>query len=258
MSESSLNYEKYGSGRPLIILHGLLGSGENWRTPAKQLARRYAVYTPDLRNHGSSFHDEEMSYPVMAEDIRRFMDAEGIEGPIVLGHSMGGKAAMELALRHPGDVASLVVVDIAPFDYKPVYSNIFSALRHVDIDSVRTRKDAEEELKPYVHDRMVRMFLLKNLRRNEGEGFSWRVNLDALSRHYGEIWAGLEGGRVYEGPVLFVEGEKSGSEITERWDEIVELFPSAQKEVIPRAGHWVHAEKPKEFFHKVRGFLDSL
>ena len=258
MSENVLAFGKYGSGRPLIILHGLLGSGENWKSQAKHLARRYAVYTPDLRNHGSSFHDEQMSYPVMAEDVRRMMDEETIAGPLVMGHSMGGKTAMELALRYPEDVEALVVVDIAPFPYKPVYSNLFSALEKVDVNAVGSRKEAEEQLKPYVSDRMVRLFLLKNLRRPAAGGFAWRVNLAALSRHYTDIWGGLEGSRVYRGPVLFVEGEKSGSGITERWDEITELFPSAEKAVIPKTGHWVHAEKPREFLHVVSGFLDSL
>jgi pimeloyl-ACP methyl ester carboxylesterase len=258
MRDKLLRYEKYGSGRPLIILHGLLGSGENWHSPAKHLAHRYAVYTPDLRNHGSSFHDEEMSYPAMAEDIRALMGAETLERPFVMGHSMGGKAAMELALSYPEDVEALVVVDIGPFPYKPIYGNIFSALEHVDVDSISSRREAEEELKPYVSDRRVRLFLLKNLRRTDEGGFAWRVNLDALSRHYKDIWAGLEEGRVYEGPVLFVEGEKSQAEITERWDEVVRLFPRARNTVIPKAGHWVHAEKPREFLRTVTGFLDSL
>ncbi|MFP4561917.1 MAG: alpha/beta fold hydrolase [Spirochaetia bacterium] len=258
MSGKVLRYAKYGSGRPLIILHGLLGSGDNWQSQAKHLARGYAVYTPDLRNHGSSFHDEEMSYPAMAEDVRRLMHADTIERPFVMGHSMGGKTAMELALRYPKDVEALVVVDIAPFPYKPIYGNLFSALEHVDVESITGRKDAEEQLKPYVSDRMVRLFLLKNLRRTDEGGFAWRVNLESLSRHYNEIWAGLEGNRVFEGPVLFVEGEKSRAEITERWDEIKEYFPRAENVVIPRAGHWVHAEKPREFLRIVTGFLDSL
>lgn len=255
--ERQLYSGRFGHRGPAcVILHGLLGSGENWQTPAKKLATSgFTVYTPDLRNHGNSFHHEEMDYTVMAEDIHRFISDLHEKEVFVIGHSMGGKVGMELALRYPGDVRALVVVDISPFRYKPVYANVFSALQDIAVGTLNSRSQADRQLEEKVPDRMVRLFLLKNLRRDENGSFYWRINLKALSKNYHHIWAEIDTSGSYEKPVLFVEGEKSEAGIKPQFDKIKEIFPSAAYRMIEGAGHWVHSEKPKEFLRSVKEFL---
>ena len=194
MSENrQLHYRRFGDAGPVcIILHGLLGSGENWQAPAKKLAAAgYLVYAPDMRNHGMSFHADEMDYPVMAEDVHRLVRDLG-SGPVrLIGHSMGGKIGMELALAHPEDLEKLIVVDISPFRYKPLYANVFTALQDIDAGALTSRSQADRQLQAKVSDRLVRLFLLKNLRRNKDGTFYWRINLQALADNYHHIWAGV-------------------------------------------------------------------
>lgn len=251
-----LYYQQFGSAGPdLIILHGLLGSGDNWRSHAKRLAGTHRVFCLDLRNHGRSFHAPEMDYPVMARDVYRFI-TEYCRAPVrVLGHSMGGKGAMELALEYPDRIESLVVVDISPFEYEPVYSNVFSALLDLDLAHLKSRRDADELLSRRVPDRMLRLFLLKNLKREKSGKFRWKINLEGLSRNYRSIWAGLDMDRSYTGPALFIEGGSSDAGIGEDWEDILQSFPAAQYTVIEEAGHWVHSERPDRFYDAVSSFF---
>jgi len=255
----TLFYREFGneSGDVLAVLHGLLGSGENWNGPAKKLSRSFNVVTLDLRNHGRSFHAAKMDYPTMAEDVYETLSSLRPGPWRVLGHSMGGKVAMKLALSRPESVEKLIVLDIAPFRYKPIYGNLFAHLQQIDPSTIRSRGDADIKLQPYVRDRRVRHFLLKNLVRNPDGSYSWRVNIDALKENYRNIWAGIEDERRYDGPTLFIEGERSEAGISGRFDEIRQWFPNAVLERIPKAGHWVHSENPEAFLSAVTRFLDG-
>ncbi len=252
-----LHYKQFGDAGPVyIILHGLLGSCDNWQTPAKKLAaagRR--VYVPDMRNHGGSFHAGEMDYPTMAEDVHRLVRGLGAGPALVIGHSMGGKIGMELALSYQEDVEKLVVVDISPYRYKPLYANVFTALRDIDVTALSARSRADRQLREKVPDRLVRLFLLKNLRRDDRGAFSWKINLEALANNYHHIWAGIDTSRTFNKPVLFLEGENSEAGIKLQFEEIKKTFPRAEYSMVPGAGHWLHAEKPREFHTAVTDFF---
>ena len=252
-----LHYREYGyeDSDPLIILHGLLGSADNWHTPAGHLSGHRHIFSVDQRNHGKSPHLPEMNYPAMAGDLDEFLEIHGIHAADVMGHSMGGKTAMELALSRPEKVNKLIVVDISPFFDRPVYENIFEALVDLDVNSLKARSEADSRLAEKVPDRMLRLFLLKNLRRDDEGNFYWRINLEALNSHYNRIWEPVAGDRVFEGPVLFIEGEKGGSGLSDDFPRIRELFPNAGLERIAGAGHWVHSEQPEAFLDAVKRFL---
>ncbi len=252
-----LHYRQFGEAGPVcVILHGLLGSGENWQTPAKKLAAAGSrVYVPDMRNHGGSFHAADMDYPIMAEDVYRLLRGFGTGPARVIGHSMGGKIGMELALSHPEAVEKLVVVDISPYRYKPLYANVFTALRDIDVSALSARSQADRQLAEKVPDRLVRLFLLKNLRRDKQGAFSWKINLEALANNYHHIWAGIDTSRTFEKPVLFLEGEKSEAGIQLQFREIQKTFPLAEYSMVSGAGHWLHAEKPREFHIAVTDFF---
>lgn len=251
-----LNYKTFGQGEPLIILHGLFGTLDNWQTLGKQLAEHYSVYIPDQRNHGRSPHTPEMNYPALAEDLRHFMESHWIYQSHIVGHSMGGKTAMQFALEHPDMVDKLVVVDIAPKAYEPAHETIFEALLSVELDQLADRSEADAVLKRRIDDRGIRQFLLKNLSRNKDEGYRWKMNLPALHEHYHEILGEVRGDHPYEGPVLFIRGERSSYILDEDGEAIRRFFPNAEIETVRDAGHWVHAEQPEAMLRLITGFLE--
>ena len=251
-----LNYKTFGQGDPLIILHGLFGTLDNWQTFAKHFASHYSVYLVDQRNHGRSPHTPDMNYPAMAEDLKQFMEANWIYQSHIIGHSMGGKAAMQFALEYPDMVDKLVVVDIAPKAYTPAHQAIYDALLSVDLDQISERREADAILKPKIADRAIRQFLLKNLSRKPGQGYRWKMNLEALHRHYGEILGAISSDDPYEGPTLFIRGERSDY-ITDADRAAIEaLFPNASIETVRAAGHWVHAEQPGAMQRLISDFLE--
>lgn len=255
MAAFDLEEEVTGEGEPLLILHGLFGSGRNWGLIARKLADIRRVHALDLRNHGSSPWSSEMTYPVMAEDVALTMDALGIEAADILGHSMGGKAAMALALAHPEMVRRLIVVDIAPVSYKrDAYPGFIQAMRAARIDGATRRAEVEADLAPAVADPMLRSFLTQNLVRTE-TGFAWRLNLDALARTLDDIvgWPDLEG--RFDGPVTVLVGEKSNYVRPRDEAAFRRLFPNAVFAEIGDAGHWAHAEQPERFVALVRKAL---
>ncbi len=248
-----------GDGPPLIILHGLFGSARNWRAIAAGLAGRYRVFSLDLRNHGDSPWHPDMSYEAMAGDIRAFLEAQDIVGAAVLGHSMGGKAAMTLALLHPDRIGALIVVDVAPVARPPELRTYVRAMSAVDLAQVARRADADRLLAASVEDRRVRGFLLQNLVMRDGRP-AWRLNLDAID-HQMETIGGfpqhlLE--RRNAGPTHFITGAQSDYVKPEHRDLILRLFPETTLSVIGGAGHWVHAEKPQSFLRAVDRFLAAL
>ena len=250
-----LNYKTFGQGEPLLILHGLFGTLDNWQTLGKQLADHYTVYLIDQRNHGRSPHVEDMNYPAMASDLKEFMEANWIYGAHILGHSMGGKTAMQFAGQYPDMVEKLIVVDIAPRAYPGGHEEIMEALRSVDLQAVDQRSEADEQLKSSIKNKSIRQFLLKNLSRTKQGDYAWKMNLDAIYEHYEEILAAISGTTPFEGPALFIRGENSDYIQEEDREQIKALFPKAEIKTVENAGHWVHAEQPERMLELVREFL---
>ncbi len=252
----TLAYRAYGSGSPVLMLHGLFGSGMNWRSIAQRLAARHRVYTLDLRNHGDSPPADAMDYPAIAEDVRAFLDAHRLAPVAVLGHSMGGKAAMTLALSHPQRVERLIIVDVAPVAYPHDYDGILEALIRLDVATLQSRREADQRLARFITDPRLRGFLLHNLRQG-ANGWRWRINLAEIQANMEAItgFSSPPQGRVYPGKVLFIRGERSPYVATEYHGSIERLFPQAQIHTIEAAGHWLHAEKPTAFMATVQDFL---
>jgi esterase len=249
-----LFYREYGSGQPLIILHGLMGSSDNWLPQAKLLGEHYHVYTVDQRNHGQSPHTDEFHYGVLQDDIRSFIDRHKLVNPVVLGHSMGGKAAMNFALAYPEILDKLIVVDIAPKAYDVRHDYIVEGLKAVPIDAIQSRSEADEALARHVPDSVVRQFLLKNLMRKPEGGFAWRINLNAIDKNLELIGGGLIQEGQFLKPTLFIRGSRSDYILDEDRTIIKNYFPSATL-VTMDTGHWVQAEQPAGFVEVVLNFL---
>lgn len=252
-----LNYKSLGQGEPLIVLHGLFGTLDNWQTLAKAWAEDYLVYLVDLRNHGRSPHVDGLSYPSMAEDLSEFMEQNWIHKAHVLGHSMGGKVAMELALTYPDLVDKLVVVDIAPRPYAPGHDDVFAALFAVDLQKLESRQEAEAILEKHIDEWGVRQFLLKNLSRTKEGGFEWKMNLPVIYRDYARILEPPTENEPFEGPTLFIRGAESRYVKDEDVLRIQELFPRSTLSTVPGAGHWLHADQPEILKNMVIDFLQK-
>jgi len=242
-----LNYVKSGAGYPVIILHGLFGMLDNWKSITRSLEEKFTVYLIDQRNHGKSPHLPEHSYQLMADDLNHFFIQQQIASAHIIGHSMGGKTAMQFALQHPQKVDKLVVVDMGIKRYNGGHDSIFDALRALDLASIHSRKDAEKEMAEKVLDITVQQFLLKNLTRETNGNYKWKFNLEALSANYdNEILAPIKISEKYSGEVLFVRGGKSNYILNEDWDSIQNVFPNAVLNTVKNTGHWVHSQKPEE------------
>lgn len=250
----NLNFKSFGQGPPVIILHGLFGNLDNWQTFAKQLAADFSVYIVDQRNHGRSPHVEEMNYPAAAEDLKLFMESQWMYHAHVIGHSMGGKTAMQFAFDHPDMLDQLVVVDIGPKAYEGGHQAIFEAMLSLDVANLKSRNEAEAHLAKSISDHGVRLFLMKNLTRAKSGGFAWKINLPVLHREYANILAAVTG-EPFDGPSLFVRGGQSDYVQESDWSSIQDLFPDARLTSIPDSGHWVHAEAPQALLQEVKQFL---
>lgn len=243
-------HDSGGDAPPLLIAHGLFGSARNWGVIARRLSDRGPVTAVDMRNHGNSPWTDSHGYADLAEDLA------AIAGPgwDVLGHSMGGKAAMMLALTRPDKVRRLIVADIAPAAYGHSQSHLIAAMRALDLNGIASRSEADDRLAPLVPDATTRAFLLQSL---DIKGRCWRLNLDLLDREMDIVtgWPGHDG--RFEGPTLFLTGAESDYVKPEHREHIRELFPKARFARIPGAGHWLHAQKPREFEASVRVFLEA-
>jgi len=247
--------QTFGSGFPLLIIHGLLGASGNWQTMAKtRFGPFFRTITLDLRNHGKSPHSDSFSFAEMAEDVLELMQDEGVDRAHILGHSMGGKLAMHMALEHPEVVEKLIVADIAPRKYHRRHDTIFNALHSVDFSTISSRNDVDEVVKRSIPDLGVRQFLLKNLIRKQGQ-LAWGMNLDAIERAYEELIREVEAWEVFEGDALFIRGSRSDYVKDDDLISIRALFPFSTIETIEEAGHWLHAEKPDEFASLCLKFL---
>ncbi len=250
-----LHMTEAGQGPPLVLLHGLFGQAQNWGGIQKALAPGHRVLALDLRNHGQSPHDAAMDYPSMAADVEETLAAAAALPATVLGHSMGGKVAMWLALTQPSAVSRLVVADIAPVDYPPGLRGHIAAMQAVPLAPGLTRREADAALAAGVPHAAERGFLLQSLR-FEQDPPRWRLNLPAIAAAMPAIegFAPPPGAR-YDGPVLFLGGENSRYIQPKHRAAILALFPRAQFATVPRAGHWLHAENPKDFLSAVQAFL---
>lgn len=256
-----LNYRKYSDeGPPLLVLHGLFGSQSNWGWHCKQLAEHFQVIGVDLRNHGDSPHSDAHNYPVMAADVLKLMDTLVFDSCYVLGHSMGGKVAMELALLAPMRITKLMVVDIAPVQYNKkmdAHLNVIAGMKSLDLGALTSRSQAEEHLSSYISDEPTRKFVMTNLSRDKEKGFRWRINLPAIEENYDRLREKTQLDATYEGPTLFVKGDLSDYVQAKHESEILALFPKATVKIIVEAGHWVHADKPQAFQKIAQDFFSS-
>lgn len=251
-----LNFQAIGDGPTLIILHGFLGSLDNWRTAGQRLGARFRVITMDLRNHGHSPHDQVMSYPAMAGDILEFLDQQNITSAHVLGHSMGGKVAMQLATTFPQRVDKLIVVDIAPKSYPASHESTLAALRNLDLRSFKSFGEIDAALAPEIPSADIRQFLMKNLTRQPDLGFRWRIDLEAITSNYVELTKPIAPTHTFAKPVCFIRGGRSDYLQDKDFPPIKKIFPQAAFVTIPHAGHWVHVDAAEDFLKTVNEFLD--
>jgi len=248
-----LEFKRMGDGEPLIVLHGLFGSSDNWQTLGRRFAENYAVYLLDQRNHGRSPHSDDFNYELLAEDLREFMDDHGIDKAHVLGHSMGGKVAMRFGQMFPDRVLSLIVADMGIKAYRPHHELVLKAFHTIEPESLNSRAEAEDRIKPIIDDFGVRQFLLKNLYRKKDGGYGIRVNFRVMEREMDAILEALPKESVNV-PVLFLYGENSDYVEPGEFDSIRSVFPSTEFVGI-KAGHWLHAEEPERFYEETMKFL---
>ncbi len=250
-----LNYKSTGQGEPLIILHGLFGMLDNWQSVARALENHFTLYLVDQRNHGKSPHLDEHSYKLMASDLREFMLQQAIPQSNLLGHSMGGKTAMQFALDYPEMVTKLIVVDMGIKQYEGGHDTIFEALKSVELNTITNRQEADVQLSKYINSIGVKQFLLKNLTREPDGSYHWKFNLKALSENYDNILSSINSEIPFEGETLFIRGSLSDYIPDADWEAITKLFPMAKLETIQNAGHWVHADQPEALISAIRQFL---
>jgi len=244
-------------GQPtVVLLHGLFGSSANWGAIARHLAARYRVLAPDLRNHGQSPHHPDNSYPAMVEDVLGLLDAQRLDAATLVGHSMGGKVAMHLALHHPQRVQGLVVVDMSPVSYGHDFEAVLEAFRAVDLAEIGGRADADAQMASRIAGSGVRAFLLQNLVKRP-DGWAWRMNLGALAAAQAQItgFPAQPAGAAFGGPTSFVYGELSDYVTPAYEPDIHRLFPNASLCPVANAGHWVYADQPQGFLDCLQAFL---
>ena len=234
-----------GEGEPIVILHGLFGMLDNWKSIGRVLAQKYMVFLVDLRNHGRSPHDDEMHYRIMAEDVAHLMEAQWIYQATVIGHSMGGKVAMQLALDYPELVSRLVVVDIAPRAYQPHHQDVVNALSSLNLSTVTTRQQIQDQMDVFLDDASTKLFLMKNIKR-DGDQFEWKMNRPVLLSKYANINVAIASDMTFDGPVLFVAGGNSDYISDADIEDAREMFPEAHLVRVEGAGHWVHADAPEQ------------
>lgn len=251
-----LNHVIRGEGKPLVLIHGLFGSLENLNMVAKVLAANFKVISVDVRNHGNSFHHKSMNYQEMSNDVFTLLDHLNIKSVDVLGHSMGGKIAMQCSLSQPDRINKLIVADIAPVEYPPHHNEIIAGLLSINLKVINNRQDADQQLSSYVKEAGVRQFLLKNLVKTE-TGFAWRANISDIADDYNSIAQGFPLDHQFNGPTLFVKGANSNYITSEHQAIVSAIFPNAKAKIIQGAGHWLHAEKTVAFNKIVTDFLNA-
>ena len=245
------------SGKPFVVLHGLLGASDNWLTLSKKWSEHNHMFLMDLRNHGKSPHDSFHTYEAMAEDLNEFLHDHEIRKINILGHSMGGKVAMTFAMLYPHKIEKLIVVDIAPKKYSnPEFEDIITTLLNMQLSTIHSLADANKQLEPEISDIVLRQFLLKNLVRDRQHNFSWRVNLQSLHNNRAALAGEIPSGK-FDGKTMFIVGGKSNYVLKDDTAAIKDRFPNANIHTVENAGHWVHAEQPEIVQQLVSDFLSN-
>lgn len=254
-----LHFRHFGSGKPVIILHGLFGQSDNWVTIARKIAEQFSVYIPDQRNHGQSLHSPVHTYPAMADDLLEFMDDHSIDKCILIGHSMGGKTAMTFALENPGRVEKLVIIDISPRKYpeRNIHTQVITQMLSIDLETISSRTRVEQLLSEKIEEPRIRMFILKNLYYKFQGKLGWRLNLEAINQSLDQLFDGVHSTALYEGETLFLRGGNSDYILQEDEPLILTMFPQAIIKTISGASHWVHADAPEEVCAALSSFLDT-
>ncbi len=246
-----------GEGEPLIILHGLFGMSDNWLNIAKKLSDKYSVFLPDIRNHGQSPHSNIINYSVMAGDINEFVINNNIENPVIIGHSMGGKVAMQYALNHKNNIKTLIIVDIAPSIYDKRYShiNMLQAMLSVKPSEYSKYSDVEDILKNTIKSKQLLSSILKNLKRDNNGKLIWKLNVEAIYNSYNNLGEAIISDNIFTTKTLFIKAENSEYLKPEQYQDIYKLFPNAAIKIMPEVSHWLHAENPELFVKIVLDFL---
>jgi esterase len=265
-----LFFRRLGTGKPIVILHGLYGSSDNWYSIGRALAVQHEIFIPDQRNHGNSPHSQNHDYNVLSDDLNDFFMRHNLSRAVILGHSMGGKTALAFGLKYPEKVEKMIIVDISPFGYDETsapevvsHEQIMRSLMMLQLETLKGRQDADNMLQKQIRSVPVRQFLLKNLKRNSEGIFYWSMNLPVLQQHLADIYASVmpsEQGLSADIPVfpmLFIKGANSGYLRKEEFDNILHFFPHAELAEIAGAGHWVHAEQPDEFLKTIGNFISK-
>jgi esterase len=253
-----LNFKELGSGKPMVILHGLFGSLDNWMTLGKRFAEHHQVFLVDQRNHGHSDHDDVFTYEAMAEDLLEFFEEQNLNDVILIGHSMGGKTAMQFAMDHAGRLNRMVVVDIGPQGYEVHHDLIIRSMQSLDLKNISSRREAEEELAHLITADDTCQFLLKNLYRKKNDDgtacYDWRFNLDVIASEIEEVGMPIHG--LCELPTLFIGGIKSNYIAEDQLEQIQTQFPNADL-ISLNTGHWVHAEDPDGLYEAILNFVNT-
>lgn len=250
-----LHSQILGEGKPLLVLHGYFGMSDNWKTLGNQFSEDFQVHLIDQRNHGRSFHTAAFNYDLLAEDIYNYIEFHQLDEVYLIGHSMGGKTAMLFASKYPELVAKLIIVDISPKAYDPHHNAILAGLNSIDFTQQNTRGKVDKQLSEYIPEFGVRQFLLKNVYWKEKGVLDFRFNLQSLTENNLEVGKALPANATFSKPTLFLRGEKSGYIISEEQMIINNHFPDYKVVTIKNAGHWLHAENPKDFYKEVCEFL---
>jgi len=246
-----------GEGQPLIILHGLFGMGDNWKTLANRFSEKYQVHIVDQRNHGRSFHSDEFTYELMVEDLLFYINHHNLDKVHLLGHSMGGKTVMLFAVEYDEKVDKIIIADIAPRFYPPHHQFIIEALNAVDFKKVRSRDEIERIFEKFIPEAGIRQFLAKNVYRKTRDEFAYRFNLECLTDCFDEVGVGLPPISQFYGEALFLKGENSGYISKEDEQLIATHFPKSEIKIVKEAGHWLHAENPEDFYNYIMSFLEK-
>lgn len=254
-----LYYQKFGRGNtPLILLHGLFGMSDNWAAYAKRIAEwGYTVYLPDQRNHGKSPHHPVFNYLALTDDLAEFVEQQGLNSFVLMGHSMGGKVAMRYAIENPHQIEKLIVVDISMRTYqaREHHKDIIRIMKDTELEGMYARKAIEAHLKKRMKDERLLQFVMKNLKRTPKMEFAWKLNIDAIYEHLDHMFDGINSATTFDKPSLFIRGEASDYVTASDVIQIKNTYTNSRVHSVPKAGHWVHVDNPQLFTEYLHQFL---